>query len=309
MRTIPELINSYKEHLTIVNRSPKTIKLHLWRLKRFISFLDAYSITDIQDMTQDHILEYQKYCHYRENRYKRQDSISVQNHYLASIKCFFHWLKQEGYISNNPAEEIQYAKEPKRLPQTALTNKEVKQILRQPDTGTIEGYRDRTILEVLYSTGIRKSELINLKIEDIDYEQGFLRVNQGKGNKDRVVPLGKIASQYVENYIKGIMPWLNKSKETKELFISRKGNKLGKSTLDEIIKKYAKQSKIEKPISTHTFRRSCATEMIKNKANLMHVKELLGHNSMETVQTYCNLSIVDLKEAHKKHHPREKDEK
>lgn len=309
MKTIPELINSYKEHLTIVNRSPRTIKLHLWRLKRFISFLDAYSITDVQDITQDYIMEYQKHCHYRENRYKRQDSISVQNHHLASIKCFFHWLKQEGYISNNSAEEIEYAKEPKRLPQTALTNKEVKQILRQPDTGTLEGYRDRTILEVLYSTGIRKSELINIKTEDIDYEQGYLRINQGKGNKDRVVPLGKIASEHTENYIKGIRPWLNKRKETKELFISRKGNKLGKSTLDGIIKKYARLSKLEKPISTHTFRRSCATEMIKNKANLMHVKELLGHNSMETVQAYCNLSIVDLKEAHKKHHPREKDEK
>ena len=135
----------------------------------------------------------------------------------------------------------------------------------------------------------------------------ILRVNCGKGQKDRVTPIGKIACQYLETYIKGIRPLLNFKKEANVLFLSQRSRELGKSTLDELIKKHARKSGLDKPVSTHTFRRSCATEMIKNKANLMHVKELLGHQSMETIQAYCSLAIQDLKEEHKKHHPRERD--
>jgi integrase/recombinase XerD len=185
----------------------------------------------------------------------------------------------------------------------------MKKLLKIPDTGTKEGYRDRAILEIFYSTGIRRGELLNLKKEDIDYEGGYLRVNQGKGSKDRVVPLGRIACKYAENYIKGIRPWFVNSREIPELFVGKKGYKLSNSGLGEIIKKYAVKSEIPKPISPHTFRRTCATEMIKNNANLMHVKEMLGHSSTEATQIYCNLSITDLKKAHAKYHPREKDEK
>ena len=147
----------------------------------------------------------------------------------------------------------------------------------------------------------------NLKVnKNSIVSAGDFSIVSGKGDKDRVVPLGRVACKYVENYIKGIKPMFLNAKQERRLFLSKKGLPIAKNTLGDMILKYAKRSGIEKHITTHTFRRSCATEMIKNKANLMHVKELLGHSSMETVQTYCNLSIVDLKEAHKKCHPREK---
>ena len=268
-----------------------------------------YPLKDIMDITEEHIKEYQKYRHYYQNRYKRCDSVSVQNKHLSSIKIFFRYLKETGYIVNDPTKSIQYAREPKRLPKTALTHNEVKKLLRQPDTHTLTGYRDRTLLELLYSTGIRKTELLNLKLQDIDYEEGYLRVNQGKGQKDRVTPIGKIACHYLETYIKGIRPMLIRSKTEQALFLGKRGQPLKRNGLSELIARYAKRIDTEKKITTHTFRRSCATGMIKNNANVMHVKDLLGHNSLETVQMYCNLSIVDLKEAHRKCHPREKDEK
>ena len=306
MKDLFKLLQEFREQLQILNRSEKTIKAHLWHLGFFLHFLEDYDLATIQDISTQHIQEYQKYRYTYRNRYNRQDDPRTRNLHLSSIKCFFYYLKRDGFIITNPLEQVPYAKEPKRLPKTALTNTEMKQLLKQPDTKTPIGYRDRTILEVCYSTGIRRLELLNLNVTDVDTEEGHIRINQGKGGKDRIVPMGKIACKYLETYIKGIRP-STANKEDQALFISLKRNRLSKNGLDRIITKYAKQSGIEKHISTHTFRRSCATEMIKNKANLMHVKEILGHSSMETIQKYCNLTIIDLKEAHRKHHPREKD--
>ena len=299
------LNHQFKQYLAWHHRSSMTICAHQHHMRQFWIFMKRYPIEDVSHITQEHLLEYQKYRYYFINRYGRSDSVSAQNRHLATIKCFFHFLKTEGYIIHNPAEVLSYAKEPKRLPKIVLSYSEVKKLLLQPDTNTLHGYRDRTILELLYSTGIRKSELMNLKLEDVDYEGGYLRVNQGKGNKDRVTPIGRIACQYLETYIKGIRPLILNAKTNPHLFLSLKGNALSKNALGQMIEKYAKQSGIEKQITTHTFRRSCATAMIKNKANPMYVKDLLGHSSLESIQAYCNLSIVDLKEAHKKHHPRE----
>ena len=299
------LTNQFKQYLELHNRTKMTIRGHRHYLQQFFNFMKSYAIDDIQAITQEHLKEYQKYRYYFTNRYGRQDSIESQNHHLSTIKCFFYFLKAEGYIIHNPAEALEYAKEPKKLPKGTLNYSQAKKILAQPDPHALHGYRDRTILEVLYSTGIRKSELMNLKLEDVDYMDGYLRVNLGKGQKDRVTPIGRIACQYLESYIKGIRPLFLNAKKEPYLFLSLRGNQLSKNALGELVSKYAKQSGIEKQITTHTFRRSCATAMIKNKANLMYVKDLLGHSSMESIQSYCNLSIVDLKEAHKKHHPRE----
>lgn len=300
---------SFTEYMQLLHLSEQTIKLRLWCLKKFFLFCESHQLNDIRDITEDHIKEYRRFRHYYQNRFKRNDSPRVQNRHLISIKMFFRYLKKEGFIVSDPAEDIPYAKEPKKLPKAALNNKEMKKLLRQPDKKTVTGYRDRTILELLYSTGIRRSEILNLKLDNVDYDEGYLRINQGKGNKDRVVPIGKIACHYLETYIKGIRPLFAGANKTEVLFLGRLGKTLSRNGLADMIAKYAKRSGLEKHISTHTFRRSCATGMIKNKANIMHVKDMLGHNCMETIQKYCHLTIVDLKEEHKKCHPREKDEK
>lgn len=193
-----------------------------------------------------------------------------------------------------------------------MSEVEVKKLLEIPDKTTVLGYRDRTILEVLYSSGMRRSELLNLRLDDVDFEAGVLRINAGKGNKDRVVPIGKIASRYLKNYIKEVRERLVKYPELDYVFLSRIGKRISKCMLGLRIKEYAKQAGIEKDISAHTLRATCATHCIRGKKRKeqMHPRylmELLGHNSMEALNPYLSVSIVDLKEAHNRCHPREKE--
>lgn len=299
------LLKAFREHLEIRGRSKLTIKGHLWHLGKFIDYIEQYNLDDIRQIRKHHIEKYRKYRYYRKNKNNSRDSINSQNRHLSSLRFFFIVLKLEGFILDEPTAGLVYAKAPKRLPKSALIDKEVQKVLDCPDTGTVLGFRDRTMLEVLYSTGIRRSELLNLNLEDVDYKGGYLRINQGKGGRDRIVPVGKIACDYLENYIKGIRPVIFRSDKQEALFVSKRGNRLSKNALHEITAKYAKKTDIKKQVTCHTFRRSCATEMIKNQANAVHVKDLLGHTSLQMISVYCDLSIVDLKKAHKKYHPRE----
>jgi integrase/recombinase XerD len=296
----------YRQYLEVINRSMETVRSYTYHLRKFMAYLLEMNIRDVQDVTTKVILDYQKHCYYFENRNGCQDTIKSQNNHLKVVKDFFRFLQEEDYLAHNPAKDVVYAKEPKMLPKIILTKQEVRRIIQQPKTDTLLGYRDRIILEVFYSTGIRRDELRNLKVEDVDYEEGYLRVNQGKGDKDRVVPLGKIACRYVENYIKGVRPELSKPKRRKELFLSKWGNRMGKNTIGELVVKYARRANIKKKVTCHTFRHSCATHMVRNKASIRHVQEMLGHKSLETTQKYIQLTITDLKEAHKKYHPRER---
>lgn len=301
------LKDKYNAHLTVLNYSPNTVKGHLFYLNRFFKYLREMDIEEFTAVTKDAMRDYQAHL-FEEINFKGQpNTVRTQNNALKVVKSFFRFLCEENYLAGNPAKDISYAKTPKRLPRSILTQPEMKKLLKAPDTKTALGYRDKTVLEVLYSSGIRRSELINLVIEDVDYTDGLIRVNAGKGNKDRVVPIGKIACRYIENYIKGVRPALIRDPRNNHLFLSLKGNKLSKSQLGELIKRYAQKAKLKKNISPHTFRHTCATLMLRNKANIRHIQELLGHASLDTTQVYAQVSITDLKEVHSKCHPREKD--
>lgn len=297
----------YRQYLEVINRSVQTVRSYKWHLRKFFNYLAEIDITDVQEVTSKIVLDYQKHLFYSDNTKGRQDTIRTQNNHLKVVKDFFRFLYEEDYTAHNPAKEIAYAKEPQSLPKIILTKEEAKKIIRQPDINTILGYRDRAILELLYSTGIRRDELRNIQLEDVDYEAGFVRINKGKGNKDRVVPLGRIACKYLENYIKGVRVEFCKVKESKHLFLSKKSVRLGKNILGCLIERYTKQANLKKHVTCHTFRHTCATHMVRNRANLRHVQEMLGHKSLNTTQKYIQLTITDLKEAHRKYHPRERD--
>ena len=160
---------------------------------------------------------------------------------------------------------------------------------------------------MLYSTGIRRQELLNLKLEDIDYEKGFLRVNRGKGDKDRVVPLGSITCKYLENYIKLVRIDLARIKGSEYLFLTLAGTSMEETSLRKRLHKYTKKAKINKTITPHVFRHTCATHLIQQKANIRCVQGILGHKSLDTTQKYTQITITDLKEAHQKCHPRERE--
>jgi integrase/recombinase XerD len=302
-----DLANKYREHLAVLRYAAGTIKRYLYFLNRFLAYLEGQGVTDIAAVTRDNIRDYQTQLYETINARGEPNSVFHQNNNLKVIKSFFRFLSEEGYIISDPSRDVSYARTPKRLPRSILSQGEAKKIIHSPNTRTVLGYRDRTILEVLYTSGIRRKELINLTLQDVNYHEGMIRINSGKGDKDRVVPIGKIACRYLENYVKAVRPSLIKDPYNNHLFLTMKGTGLSENRVWDMVKIYSKKAKIKKNISPHTFRHTCATLMLKNKANVRHIQELLGHASLDSTQVYSHVSITDLKEVHSRCHPREKD--
>lgn len=302
-----DLVETYRLHLTTLNYAAGTIRNHRLILRSFAAWLAAKGITDSAAVTKDTIRDWQTHLFEEINTRGHPNSVAVQNNKLNAVKSFCRFLCDEGYLVSDPAKSIAYAREPSRLPRSIMSQAEIKKLLKTPDTTSALGYRDRTILEVFYSAGIRREELLNLLLTDVDYDEGFLRINAGKGKKDRVVPLGRIACRYCENYCTAVRPLLIRNPADTHLFLSLKGTRLSKSMVWEIVKRYARKAHMQKTISPHTFRHTCATLMLRNKANIRHIQELLGHACLTSTQVYTRVSITDLKEVYAKCHPREKD--
>jgi integrase/recombinase XerD len=300
--------DKYCDHLVTLNYAKKTVKGYAFYLNRFFAWCRENGIGELAAVTKDAVQDYQAHLFEEINVHTGQpNAVTYQNISLRAVKAFFRFLSENDYLVGDPAKSVPYAREPQKLPKSVLTQSEARKILQAPDTKTVLGYRDRTILEVLYSTAIRKEELNSLLITDVDYHDGIIRINQGKGKKDRVVPVGKIACRYLENYIKAVRPSLIRDPYNNYLFLSLRGNRISKNMVWEIVKRYAKKAKIKKTISPHTFRHTCATLMLRNHANIRHIQELLGHASLDSTQVYASVSIVDLKEVHARCHPRERD--
>ena len=301
-----ESAKEFLKSLRVRNLSHRTIEQVSWRLSKFLEYIDRRNIEQVQAITRDVISSYQVELYEAVNRSGMPNTTAFQNGMLSTVKQFMRYLKDHDLIVADPARDIGYAKEPKRLPQGVLSPAEARKILHATDTSSVIGYRDRTILEVLYSTGLRKEELGKITLTDVDYKDGFLRVS-GKGDRERIVPLGRIACRYLENYIKSVRVELFKNPGEKHLFLTSRGRPLSKNVVWELVKKYALKAKIQKNVHPHTFRHTCATVMLKNKANIRAVQELLGHSSLNSTQIYTHLTITDLKQIHAKCHPREKD--
>lgn len=304
--TLETLVEKYLKSLRVRNLASTTVKGTAWKLGKFLAYLAGREITEAAAITKEVISTFQVTLYEQINQQGRPNGVHHQNRMLSAVKQFSRYLKEYDYLVADPTREIRYAKEPKSLPRGILTPAEARKILHAPDTKSVIGYRDRTILEILYSSGIRKDELITLTLGDVDYTDGFLRVI-GKGSKERMVPLGRIACRYLENYIKSVRPELLRDPHEKRLFLSQRRQPLSKNMVWELTKRYAKKAKIPKNVHPHTFRHTCATQMLRNKAHIRAVQELLGHSSLDSTQVYTHVSITDLKEIHKSCHPREKD--
>jgi integrase/recombinase XerD len=196
--------------------------------------------------------------------------------------------------------------EPTSLPRNVLTPQEARKILETIDPSMPLGNRDRAILEVFCATGIRREELRNLNLADLNLGEGLLRITLGKGARDRVVPLGTAAVKALESYLRDARPRLLGAGHTDRMFLSYRGNPLDPHTLGSLVKEHARIAQIKKHVTPHVWRHTCATHLVQNHANLRHVQDLLGHGSLSTTERYLRLTITDLKEAHSKCHPRER---
>jgi integrase/recombinase XerD len=303
MRTIAfgALAADFVQHLREVNLAPATIRLHEANLHRFLEYLDEVGVSDIRAVTRATLWTYAT------TTMARPWAPQTKVWKLATVRRFFRLLKRRDRILVDPSPVLPRIKVPDSLPRVVMTRDEVNLVLAQPELRTRTGFRDRAILETFYSTAIRLSELRQLTIYDIDLADGMLRVNQGKGRKDRIVPLGKVAGKFVAEYLKRVRPRLAKEERPERaLFLSYTGRPLTGGTIGYLVRLYARRATVAKRVTCHTFRHTCATEMLRNGSSIRYVQELLGHADISTTQIYTRLLPLDLVKAHARAHPRER---
>ena len=294
----------YLKHLRILGRSRYTIKGARYELKKLVTFLEQESTPTLDNLTIDILCEYQQELAFKISVKGKLLSLRTQAQSLGTIKAFTRFLKEKEYVIADPGKAIQLPKKPNRLPKVILNTSEIKKLMEATSIRTNKGYRNRVILEILYDTAIRRSEIAGIKINSLDLNSGFILVH-GKGDKDRVVPLSQRVCRLVENYIVMVRPEYLQKKDTGYLILNRWGQKMDPNGIWAVVKRCTHLAGIKKNVSTHTFRHSCATHMLKNGAPIRHLQEMLGHESLESTQIYTRVTINDLKEIHAKYHPGE----
>lgn len=278
--------------------SDNSIKSYDFDLILFKKFLDLNQIKDTPLNCKSETIKNYLYKNLS-NKKSRSQARSI-----SALKSFFNYLVFEGLIKDSPISNIEAPKLERKLPEV-LTEDEINQLIKSVDLNHVFGQRNKTIIEVLYGTGIRVSELVNLKLSNIFFKESILKVN-GKGDKERFVPLGKIASTEIKTYINIRDRMKIDSKNTDILFINRYGRKLTRSMIFKIITDASRSIGLEKKISPHTLRHSFATHLLKNGADLRTIQLILGHESITTTEIYTHLDTFHLEEVLKKYHPRGK---
>lgn len=222
---------------------------------------------------------------------------------IVSLRSFFRFLLLDGYIRHDPTETLESPNTWRTLPKY-LTQAEVEQLLQQPDVETPLGLRDRAMFEVLYATGLRVTELVTIKVDEVNLDAGFMRV-LGKGEKERIVPFGEVAVHYIERYLRDARPhFLKKRPGTPFLFLSQKGGPMSRQNFWLLVRKYGVRIGISKRLSPHVLRHSFATHLLENGADLRAVQMMLGHSDISTTQIYTHVTRERLRKIYEKHHPR-----
>jgi integrase/recombinase XerD len=285
-------------------------------LRKFLSYLKEQKIESLDRVTPKVVYGYQTSLYYTPAKEGMRNagkplSVLTQHNALTVVKTFFKFLIESDKITYDPSSGIQLPKKPERLPEI-LTVEEMEKLLETADTSTILGFRDRTIMEVLYITGMRNAELCSLNIDDVDLGNQEIRIRQGKGGKQRIVPLGDVSGEYCSEYLQAIRPKLERRTRSLTrtepeygLFLSKTGRRLGQNDLIAMIRMHARKAGLEKNVTAHTFRHTCATHMLQGGADIRYIQKLLGHESITSTQLYTQVEITDLKKIHEQYHPRE----
>ena len=293
----------FLEWQRVKNYAARTIENREVYLRYFIEWCEERGLSRPQDITKPILERYQRYLfHYRK---KNGEPLSTRSQHtrIVPVRAYFKWLTRENYILYNPASEIDLPRLEKRLPKHVLTQPEAELILNQPDLNTVFGLRDRAILETLYSTGIRRMEVIHINLYDIDADRGTLMVRQGKGRKDRMVPIGERALNWIVKYRDEVRPELMMPTDDGTLFLTNLGEAFTRNRMTQLVRDYVNAAEIGKTGSCHLFRHTMATLMLENGADIRFIQAMLGHANVSTTQIYTQVSIRQLKEIHTATHP------
>lgn len=275
--------------------SSNTITAYKTDIKKLIQYANQNEVFKINDIS------YELLKSFMQEERKQGISPSTSARRLASLKAFFAFLVDEKYVEKNPVEVLSASKKAQHLPRI-LSVEEIELLLEQPDLTTTEGLRDRAMIEMLYATGMRVSELVGLDCQHINLKTNYI-ICFGKRSKERLIPIGDIALEYISKYL-DVRPLLLKDKEEQALFLSSQANRLSRQSFWLSLKKYAKKANINKEITPHTLRHSFATHLLENGADLRVVQEMLGHVDISTTQIYTHLTKKHLREIYDKTHPR-----
>jgi len=302
MTIIDPLLSQFlKEYLAYLkfekNLSPHSVNSYESDISKFLTHLSDAGISDLNEIKSNDISEYFEILR------DLGISSSTSARYLSAIKGFFKYLSSQEYIEKDPAEILSARITERKLP-TVLSFEEINKIIEAPDTSKLLGIRDRAILELFYSCGLRVSELINLKISDLYFDDEVIRV-LGKGSKQRIIPIGSSAVEWVTEYLKKARPSLEKKLKSENIiFLNKRGTKLSRMGIWKIVDRYVKEAGIEKEFHPHTFRHSFATHLLEGGADLRAVQEMLGHADISTTQIYTHIDKDFIKQIHRDYHPR-----
>ena len=294
---ISSVISRYMEYLRFEELLlPNTINSYLMDLKKFKAFLENSKIGNYCELSKEQILDF------LQNLYKSQSESSVSR-ILSTLRSFYKFLVIEKVCLKNPWLQVSSPKKPKKMLEV-LKVEEVERFLESIPYSTALEMRDRAMFEILYSCGLRVSEIVNLKMQNIDFDEGLLRF-MGKGDKERITPIGEKAVLFLEKYLRTSRYKIKRQYRSDYVFLNRSGRRITRQGFWKILKKYARRINLDKNLYPHIFRHSFATHMLQRGADLRTVQELLGHSSISTTEVYTNLDREHIKEVYFKHHPRE----
>jgi len=305
MPSLRSLADDFYLDLGLKNRSPATIKSYRWYVGKFLDYLHGQGIIYPGQLTPEIFQGYHLSIYLGGGNGGRRGAARI-NPYLVPVKSFMDYLKSEEILEGDPTRKLRLAREPRLIPKEILSREEMVALIEAPDISTVLGYRDRTIMELLYSTAIRRNECRELSVMDVDFDEGLIRV-MGKGQRERIAPVGRIALAFLDHYVRSVRQHLVDNPAETHLFVSALGRQISRNVIGTLVGKYARQVGISKRVTPHTFRHTCATHMLRNRADIRHIQAMLGHASLSSTQVYTHVSVTDLREVLSKYHPREQD--
>lgn len=302
---VTDAVTDYLTWCGVHGYAEGTLRARRYYLASFVSFLDEREVLDVTDVTATVLDSYQRHLYHQKKADGRPLSFRTQSQRLIPVKGLFAWLTRSEVLSFDPSLSLVLPKTEHRVPEAVLSGDEVEAVLAGPDTTTPLGLRDRAMLEVFYSTAIRRSELLHLRMTDIDFARRTLFVRQGKGSRDRFVPIGERACRWVLRYLDEVRPALDRSRSNSTLFLSVAGGPIAADVISRVVSAYVSAGAPAKKGSCHLFRHTAATLMLDAGADVRFIAEMLGHQKLETTMNYTRVSMAKLQEVHARCHPAE----
>lgn len=296
----------YLEAQKVNGVSPDTLRRRLFAMRRFIVWCEERNLTNPRGITRQILDQYKAHLYYYRKRDGNPLTQSSQNVMLTPIKSFFRWMARENHLLYSPASEWEIPRKRHLLPTTIMPYETVESVLAQPDVTTPQGIRDRAILEVFYSTGIRRFELCSLEMAKVDTKNRSVNIREGKGLRSRILPIGERAARWVEKYKQEVRPLLLSPLADDTLFLTDFGEPFGRAYMGALIRKYLDQAEVEARGACHLFRHAMATHMHDNGADIRNIQVMLGHVDLTSTQIYTRVSIAKLREVHGATHPMER---